>query len=819
MGASPMGLPQYQTGANYGYPMMQDGGDTDMDGDDQTFYTNRMNTFIQKIRDAAEKNLETAVMEQDQEQPMAQYGMNMNSDPMDSYNPGNLGAFGKTANYMKSLGQGAMSGYIQRMGALGPNDYYYKEKNIYKDTSKGAPLGSQLFTDADGNQSMISPEEAYDRANYALNTKMYGGPLKKYQPGGEEEEDFWSPEETAYINSLPRNQQLAILKQGVAGKSDVQKRMQQSATPPKASVTNNNSSRNSSANTNTNTGISTTANNTSTNTTTTTANNTNTNTNTATNTTVPNGSQTIGGNGNPNMLYNGHNSTNENTTVINGVRYAVDPVTKEVLGYNSQSSTGTQNYNNYNPYGTYNPYAAYGSMRGRNLGVISKNRLTKDFRENMLAGSYDNPQLLGVSEIKTRRAMDPGNRVKSITYSYGQPIPSGRTTINKPAANNSTQTSSGSSSTTPNTGVKVNPPALDPNDPRTISPAVKAAEDYTFRPWQNLQNLPAEGPINQNDGAGPRDMPSPDVTYDPFVSSYIPRYNTYPDLDNSGNVSPVRVMANNTVPETDTDPYLDPATDPRGANYGKEDYPEDLKLDESGVVVQGSDNNYYVKMPDGTIQKSMDREVLRKKTGFAKGGSLHRFMRAYQDGGPFSVREMSIGDMPETVDQIVSPESNNTPMEFKPSEMTDADRLRAIEGTNAVDYDPEGMAPAFDVKTKTKKKRIGNPEKDLAFINMATGLFNARNAAYAETELRNRSQASQVFNPMRSTEGNYDILSGDFRRGRRAADGNDAFHSGFGNYAQMGGSTLENLKEGDEVYLTEEQINEIVKRGGKLSYL
>ena len=30
---------------------------------------------------------------------------------------------------------------------------------------------------------------------------------------------------------------------------------------------------------------------------------------------------------------------------------------------------------------------------------------------------------------------------------------------------------------------------------------------------------------------------------------------------------------------------------------------------------------------------------------------------------------------------------------------------------------------------------------------------------------------------------------------------------------------MQNLKEGDEVYLTEEQIDQIIKRGGKLSYL
>jgi hypothetical protein len=199
------------------------------------------------------------------------------------------------------------------------------------------------------------------------------------------------------------------------------------------------------------------------------------------------------------------------------------------------------------------------------------------------------------------------------------------------------------------------------------------------------------------------------------------------------------------------------------------------------------------------------------------GGALNKFMRRYDEGGPFSVREMSVGDMPEMVDQIVEPESNNTPMIFKPSEMTDADRVRAVD-----DKEPEpgdGMAPAFDVETKSRKKKIRNPEKDLAAINLATKIAGGIDAAAVETDYRRRTGASFNFNPIRSTEGNYDILSGDFRRGKRAADGNDAFHSGFNTYAQMGGSMMDNLKEGDEVYLTEDQINQIIKRGGKLSYL
>jgi hypothetical protein len=38
-------------------------------------------------------------------------------------------------------------------------------------------------------------------------------------------------------------------------------------------------------------------------------------------------------------------------------------------------------------------------------------------------------------------------------------------------------------------------------------------------------------------------------------------------------------------------------------------------------------------------------------------------------------------------------------------------------------------------------------------------------------------------------------------------------------FAQYGGSLYDNLKQGDEIYLTQGQIDELLKRGVKLSYL
>lgn len=1344
MGASPMGLPEYQTGANLGgvnektmqdfnhyysqgFPMMQGGGDPNAEEEDEdtSFYSDRMNTFIQKIRDAAEKNLETAVMEQDQQQPMAAYGMSMGSDPMNSYDPGNLDAYAKNSNYLNRLSQNAVSGYIQRMGALGPNDYYYKEKNIYRDrpgvkkpTPPSQPPTSTypqepfrpndpnyannfgddlLFTKRDGGSlpkaqtglsgvlenamnldvykralemghddidsyrksnwgygkkhpqykapsypSRVhindprtinatsgnpinpnvdlksgdyhtgvigeiaraareygqSPQElmsialqesnlgktdsnyghvldyrdpqnrgaAYDMAfaktekdkeairlgygnDELLRRQAYNGygtvypwteldyhgfpmksiygvdldnsgiDMKKHKLYGKRTLDLernvlGHPENAAYNQFLDKyNRDLAneeAVSEQQIGTYNILNRfgpqygnqfrdMMQGAysdsldnsagteyTYPDGNlnlgypIPNLDNTRQRNALDRFNKGIgyeqipyrdggalteyqqavnsgqsgtvedpngvaaladkmyaeqgfikdanggwvkpetsqnppaSVTANNTGTGVTT-------------TNTTAPNGSQTIGGNGDPNMLYDGHNnSTNENTTVINGVRYAVDPTTREVLGYNPQYPTGPQGYDNYNPYGGYNPYAAYGSMRGRNLGVVSKNRLTKDFREKMLAGSYGNPQLLGISEIKTRRAMDPGNRIKSMTFSYNG---NADNTANPSSSSNTTNTANSTNQKPGNTASKnpsapstpSNPAAYDMNrtfaqisdnekkyfategdfadrtkknwkdqkmvtsdmydtpekvkaswDAKVMSnptkkamwdaysdmpPALKdIAADHIFNSKSDprIFTLAAAGAIDMKDSRKYKDDPKlleeawnknkdlvnqqynddpqaftesvsahrniiysklraddiPTGEFDPKTGIEIKKPNDWLSTDPGPGVqyNAWSGRTNNTQDYLDKT-YFDPAmgyvpyapptayaapvvsgipqppvvnsgvgngvvTSPQngGAQLSSQSISSNPSISEAystepndatgmgqNVRILPSTDELLARlqsMPDNSVRQRLqqaynsgqlnpqqfNREL--KLAGFRDGGSLHRFISKYQQaidsGQPGTVPNMD-WSLPST-DQMMTNyfnQGSDNKISFdgvggksidynltndKVGEMDlgfknlSGDAITTnLDGTPKVDK--TGMGDGFDVESKTKKKRIGNPEKDLAAINFATNLYRGRDAAYADMELRNRSQASQVFNPIRSTQGNYGILSGDFMAGKKNADGNDAFHSGFGNYAQMGGSMMDNLKEGDEVYLTEDQINQIIKRGGKLSYL
>ena len=1245
MGASPMGLPEYQTGANLGgvnqktmqdfdhyysqgFPMMQEGGDADMDGEDQSFYSDRMNTFIQKIRDAAEKNLETAVMEQDQQQPMAAYGMSTGNDPMNSYNPGNLDAYAKNSNYLNRLSQNAVSGYVQRMGALGPNDYYYKEKNIYRDrpgVKNPAPPSQPpispypqepfrpndpnyannfgddlLFTKRDGGSLPIAqdglsglisaakdpelyrraqemghdsiedykksnwgygknhpeyrpqstypsrvrindprtinatsgkpinpnadlksgdyhtgvigeiaraaraynqdPQElmaialqesnlgktdpsyghaidysdpegrgdAYDLAfaksekdklaaskgygndelrklqaynglgsvypsteaeyhgfnmgsiygvpltnaginmadnplygkrivdlrdnvlrnpvnteynqfldkynrdlaneeavsqkqiatynlfnrinpkygnefadmlqnaysdsisNSSNNEYIYpkkdllggypipnldntrqrnaldrfnkgigqsflyekGGALTMYQQDinsgqpGTTEGDYWTAEETAYLKTLPKAQRDAIISKGDKGKEAYQTYRKANDKPTPSAPPVNKSS--------TPTQPSATANNTGTGVTTGTPSVTTTPPASTTTTTTPPAATGFEG---------------WSKTIINGVEYAVNDK-NQVVGYPYQMPTGPQSYNNSNPYGGYNPYGAYGSMRGRNLGVVSKNRLTPEFREKMLAGSYGNPQLLGISEIKTRRAMDPGNRIKSMTFSYNgnadntaNPSSSSNTTT----ANSTNQKPGNTANTTPS-----NPAAYDMN--RAFAQVSNNEQNYfgteadkskvdpaTGIPDWRLQNLDNSGgaqynttqkvsdawdrikglPVNNTDAG--KNLSTKEQVLKEYDKVPAPLKEIATDhLFNAGSDPRIFTLAAaGAIDMKDSAKYKDDPKlledkwansidlinqqyndDPQAFTSSVSDYRKvlyskarrDSSIDtESTSGMPGLQYNAWAGRT-GNTQDYIDKTYFDPAMGYvpqptpnfsyAKGGELHRFISKYQQAidsgqpGTVPITDWSLPSTDQMMNNYFNQGSDNKisfdgvggksiDYNLTNNKVGEMDLgFKNLSGdaiTTNLDGTPKvgktGMGDGFDVESKSKKKRIGNPQKDLAAINFATKIAGARDAANAETDYRIRTGASFNFNPIRSTEGNYGILSGDFMAGKRNADGNDAFHSGFNTYAQMGGSMMQNLKEGDEVYLTEEQIDQIIKRGGKLSYL
>jgi hypothetical protein len=184
-------------------------------------------------------------------------------------------------------------------------------------------------------------------------------------------------------------------------------------------------------------------------------------------------------------------------------------------------------------------------------------------------------------------------------------------------------------------------------------------------------------------------------------------------------------------------------------------------------------------------------------------------------GGPFSFTDMA----EEEEDGIIYDPTTGKPLEFPSSApMTDQQRIDVLD--KGTEYDKSDdpniwfVENPFNVKQKSKTKKKPSFNKMMRNMSAATAFFNQDERVANARKLSEASQASNVFNTAPSFYGNDIINSGK----RMIGDGSGipVFNTG---YAQMGGSMLDSMKEGDEVYLTEEQINDILKRGGKLSYL
>lgn len=89
--------------------------------------------------------------------------------------------------------------------------------------------------------------------------------------------------------------------------------------------------------------------------------------------------------------------------------------------------------------------------------------------------------------------------------------------------------------------------------------------------------------------------------------------------------------------------------------------------------------------------------------------------------------------------------------------------------------------------------------------NAALGVFDRAQMNRQEQELAKRLNADQLYASRSSRDlGNYDTNAYDFRRPQ----------AGFTGVAQMGGQ-----KEGDVVYMTEEELNQFLQSGGEVEYL
>ena len=146
------------------------------------------------------------------------------------------------------------------------------------------------------------------------------------------------------------------------------------------------------------------------------------------------------------------------------------------------------------------------------------------------------------------------------------------------------------------------------------------------------------------------------------------------------------------------------------------------------------------------------------------------------------------------------------------------ERIRAVDAGTEYDKSNEPntwfIENPFSVKDTFKERTKRDPWKAIRNINLATGFFNTDENKRAKQQMLKASQASELYADVDNSWGQYHPLTGKYM-GPRGAEP-PVMNTGF---AQMGGSLYDNLKQGDEIYLTQGQIDELLKRGVKLSYL
>jgi hypothetical protein len=125
-----------------------------------------------------------------------------------------------------------------------------------------------------------------------------------------------------------------------------------------------------------------------------------------------------------------------------------------------------------------------------------------------------------------------------------------------------------------------------------------------------------------------------------------------------------------------------------------------------------------------------------------------------------------------------------------------------------------------------RQKKDRDPDFPIALTKFAANkIENARNPE--KQEFARSTRADQVYGAVPTTSGSrgdyvMNTPAGQFFRpddmnpwGKK----NTGFNMPTAQSGGGQGDMVQNLKEGDEVYLTESQIQDIIKRGGKLSYL
>jgi hypothetical protein len=511
------------------------------------------------------------------------------------------------------------------------------------------------------------------------------------------------------------------------------------------------------------------------------------------------------------------------TVVINGDTYVRGKdgqlYSKAVLNSNSNTSYNdpyavNRGGYNYNPNYFQSPYHRDYMVDWSNATM---NQLTGD--------ALKNAQISG-AETLTRRALLPGNRnagVRLYFNGYGQPV----------ANPNGTNTGGGAGNTNPGGNTNPNGANTNPNGGNSTDPNDPGRPGFMGRLFPNRYNQ-HKFDVNQTDN-------DTNVDYTKLQSTITPeKYSEYQALLNPNKANRVTDRMQRIGDKADRMyQYQNMRNDIDEKYYeGRLDDTYGFSNRENRRVDRLTDR--YNRVAGRNFREHYSRPEMPTK---AYGGSLPRA----DYGIPPLYNPYNFNP------ELFNPNFNSGPLELPTMEQA-LERSRYPEGSRfsntflgkTTTYDKpiaEGMVAPMDFSkdptaaTGTDKgffvdilqgrqKKDRDPDFPIALTKFAANkIENMRNPA--KQEFARSTRADQVYSAVPTTSGSrgdyvMNTPAGQFFRpddmnpwGKK----NTGFNMPTAQYGGDQGDMVQNLKEGDEVYLTESQIQDIIKRGGKLSYL
>ena len=472
----------------------------------------------------------------------------------------------------------------------------------------------------------------------------------------------------------------------------------------------------------------------------------------------------------------GSNSTTGNQTVtINGQQFLIGPDNQLYAPFTGGGyANPNMLYSNPNMlYDGYNDYR--GNMNMPYLNFRSRNRLTGDFRDAMMAGMYNDSQLTA-SMVNSRRALLPGNRVKSMIYQFGE-LPTG--------------TGTGTGAGTSGAGTQPGAEYTD-QDP---------GKGFFGRLFGNRYNDSRFDPGTDNAG-------NPEIKRTDLTSQFNPTARSEYDVFRPRRAERVSDRLENVGNKLDR-------------MYGYKQYMEDLN---TAYEEPNPDYNFSKREQNrvGRLTKKYNRIATRDNrpvrleyaepivTTQKNGGSLPGYNGIF---GSSTVLNNPVPALPDSILQNYPTIGMNNFLKNQPGIQYPTNPY--LPGDKKWQQDEEELNddPYYVEQKLSRKKTLFNPDRFLAKERFIGNVVDQANNARMAEQLAIATHSGNLFKDLPMSRGFYNPQSGKFMGDV------PVFNTGFSGYMNNGGSVIDNLKEGDEVPLTAEQIKELEKRGITFSYL